>query len=112
MSQFQAAVLADRRVYAASGDMLGAGKGGCIRASGAMQASGMLSLSALVTSLGMLWPSGLSLLTLVAAVCCDGTGHSSRSHHSLLIAMVVGVSPATMLGENTTMWPSSAVMLA
>ena len=77
-----------------------------------MQASGMLSLSDPDASSGMLWSSGLSLLTLVDAVHCDGTGRSSRSHHSLLIAMVGGVSPATMLREKAKMWPSSAVLLA
>ena len=75
----------------------------CIRASGAMQESGMLTLSAPAASSGMLWYSGLSLLTSVAAICCDGTGRSSRSQHSSLIAMVGGVSPATMSREKVTM---------
>ena len=77
-----------------------------------MQASGMLALSAPVASSEMLWYSGLRFMTLVAAVCCDGTGWSLRSHHSSLIAMVGGVSPTTMLKEKATMWPSSTVLLA
>ena len=77
-----------------------------------MQASGMLALSSPVTSLGMLWSSDLRLLTSVASVCCDGTGRSSRSHHSLLITMMGGVSPAIMSRENATIWPSSVVLLA
>ena len=77
-----------------------------------MQASGVLALSAPVIASGMLWYSGLSFLTLAAAVCCDGTGRSSRSHHSSLIAMVGAVSPTTMLREKATMWLSSAVLLA
>ena len=77
-----------------------------------MQASGMLSLSAPAAASGMLWSSGLSLVTSVPAVCCDGTGKSSRSHHSSLLAMVGGVSPDTMSQEKATMWPASAVLLA
>ena len=77
-----------------------------------MQAIGMLAISAPVASSGMLWSSGLRLLTLVAAVCCDGRGRSLRSHHSSLIAIVGGVSPVTMLREKVTMWQSSVVLLA
>ena len=76
-----------------------------------MQASGVLARSAPVAVSGVLWSSGLSFMTSVAAVCCDSTGRSSRSHHSFLIVMVVGVSPATMSQEKLTMWPSSAVLL-
>ena len=72
----------------------------------------MLSLSASVAALGMLWSSGLSFLTSVAAVCSDRTGLSSRSYHSSPIAMVGGVSPATMSQEKATMWPSRGVLLA
>ena len=64
-----------------------------------MQASGMLTLSDPVTSFGMLWSSCLSFMTSVAAVCFDGTGRSSRSHHSLLIAMVGGGSCHYVVGE-------------
>ena len=77
-----------------------------------MQASGMLALSAPVISSGMLWYSGLIFLTSVAAVCWYSTSRSLRSQHSLLIAMVGGVSPATILREKATMWLSSAVLLA
>ena len=84
---------------------------GCVRASGAMQASGMLTFSAPVAASGMLWSSGMSFLTSMAAVCCDGTDRFSRSHHSLLITMVGDVSPDTMYWEKATMWPSSAVLL-
>ena len=69
-------------------------------------------LSAPVTSSGMLWSSGLSLLTSVAAIYWDRTGRSSWSHHSSLIAMVGGVSPATMSRKKAMMWLSSAVLLA
>ena len=61
-----------------------------------MQAIGMISIYAPAAASGMLWSSGLILLTSVAAVCCDGTGRSLTYHHSLLITMVGGVSPATM----------------
>ena len=77
-----------------------------------MQASGMLTISDPFDSSGMLWSSGLSFMTSVAAVCSDGTGRSSRSHHSLLIGMVGGVSPTTMSREKATVWPSSTVLLA
>ena len=39
-----------------------------------IQASGMISLSDPVASLGILWSSGLSLLTSLAAAYFDGTG--------------------------------------
>ena len=80
--------------------------------SGAIQASGMLALSAPVASLVMMWSSGLILLTLVAAVCYDGTGRSLRSHHSSLFSMVGGLSPAKMSRQQPKMWPSSVVLLA
>ena len=92
--------------------MYGAVRRGCIRASGTMQVIDMIDLSAPVTSSGMLCSSGLILLTSMDAVCCDGTGRYSQSHHSSLITMVGGVSPATMLREKATMWPSSAVLLS
>ena len=76
-----------------------------------MQASGMLTISAPVTYFGMMWSSDLSLLTSVVAVCSDDTGRSLWSHHSLLIAMVDGVSPATMSREKAKMWLSCAVLL-
>ena len=76
-----------------------------------MQASGTQAQSAPFSASGMLWYSGLILVTLEAAVCCDGTGRSSRSHHSLLIAMVGGVSPAKMSREKAIMWPPIAVVL-
>ena len=71
----------------------------------------MLALSDPVANLGMLWSFGLSLMTSVAAVCCDDMSRFLRSHHSLLIAMVGGVPPATMSLEKATVWPSSAVLL-
>ena len=64
-----------------------------------MLASVLLSLSVPVTASGVLWSSGLSLLTLVAAVCCYGTSRFLRSHHLSLIAMVVGVSCHNVMGE-------------
>ena len=85
---------------------------GCIRASGTMQAIGILALSAPVTSSVMLWSSGLIFLNLVDAVCCNGMGWSSRSHHLSLIVMVGGMYPTTMLQEKATMWSSSVVLLA
>ena len=77
-----------------------------------MQASVMHALSASVAASGMMWCSGLILMTSEASVCCDGTGRSSRSHHSSLISMVGGVSPATMSRKKVKMWPLSSVMLA
>ena len=76
-----------------------------------MQASGMRDLYVPAAASGMLWSSGLILVTLEAAVCCDGTGCSSRSHHALLIAMVVGVSHATMSRYKATMWLSISFLL-
>ena len=77
-----------------------------------MQGSGMHACSDPAAALGMLCPSGLSLITSEDAMCCDGMGRSLRYHHSPLIAMVGGVSPAMMSLEKVTMWPSSAVLLA
>ena len=61
-----------------------------------MQVSGTQAQSAPFSASGMLWYSGMILVTLVTAVCCDGTGRSLRSHHSSVIVMVGDVSPATM----------------
>ena len=83
---------------------------GCTNTSGAMQASGMLACSATATSLVMMCLSVRSLDTLVLYVCGDVTVRSSRSHQLGLIAMVGGVSPATMSREKAAMWPSSAVL--
>ena len=76
-----------------------------------MQAIGMRAHSAPAAASYMLSSSGLILVTSEAAVCCDGTGRSSRFHHSLLIAMVGGVSPAKMSREKAIMWPPIAVVL-
>ena len=68
-----------------------------------MQVSGMQACSATAAVLGVLWSSGMSLVTSEAAVCCDGMGQSSMSHQLSIIAMVGGVSPATMSREKVTM---------
>ena len=72
----------------------------------------MRALSAPVAASGMLWYSGLILVTSESDVCCDGTVRSSRSRHSSLIAVVGGVPPATISREKATIWPSSVVLLA
>ena len=51
-------------------------------------------------------------MTSEAAVCCDGTGRSSRFHQSFPIVMVGGVSSAKMFREKSKMWTLSAVLLA
>ena len=72
----------------------------------------MRACSATAAASGMLCSYGFSLVTSEAAVCCDGMGRSSRSHQSSLIAIVGGVSPATMSREKAKMWPSSTVLFA
>ena len=64
-----------------------------------MQASGIRACSATAAASGMLFSSGLSLATSEAAMCGDGTGRSSRPHQLSLIALVGGVSLATMSQE-------------
>ena len=72
----------------------------------------MQNRSATAAALGMIFPSGFSLVILEAAVCFDGMGWYLRSHKSSLIENVCGLYPATMSREKATMWPLSAVLLA
>ena len=77
-----------------------------------MQARSMRAVSVTSTALEIMGSSGLSLLISEAALSCDGTGRSSRSHQSPSMAMVGGVSHATMFRKKATMWPLSAVLFA